>query len=53
MKVIDIFPWDDHFNVGISKIDQQHQRLVELLNLLAREVVCDTKSSRLNRPVAI
>jgi diguanylate cyclase (GGDEF)-like protein/hemerythrin-like metal-binding protein/PAS domain S-box-containing protein len=48
MKVIDIFPWDDHFNVGISKIDQQHQRLVELLNLLAREVVCDTKSSRLN-----
>jgi hemerythrin len=32
MKSIDIFPWDEHFKVGIDTIDKQHYRLVELLN---------------------
>ena len=48
MKPIDIFPWDNHFNVGISAIDEQHCRLVELLNLLAQEVACESQSSKLN-----
>ena len=35
VKIIDIFPWDDNFNTGLAKVDEQHRRLVELLNLLA------------------
>jgi len=35
---IDIFPWDENFNTGITKIDEQHKKLVQLLNLLASHV---------------
>ena len=35
MKSIDVFPWNENFNTGISKIDEQHQKLVQLLNILA------------------
>jgi len=33
--IIDIFPWDDNFNTGLATVDEQHRRLVQLLNLLA------------------
>lgn len=39
---IDIFPWNDNFNIGILKIDKQHQILVDLLNQLANQVAFDT-----------
>ena len=32
---IEIFPWNDNFKTDIPLIDEQHQRLVELINLLA------------------
>jgi diguanylate cyclase (GGDEF)-like protein/hemerythrin-like metal-binding protein/PAS domain S-box-containing protein len=35
MSSIDIFPWNDNFATGIGRIDEQHQRLVEILNDLA------------------
>ncbi len=35
MKSIDVFPWNDYFNTGIATIDEQHQKLVQLLNRLA------------------
>ncbi|MDD2720810.1 MAG: bacteriohemerythrin [Gallionella sp.] len=35
---IDIFPWDDNFNTGIPKIDEQHKKLVQLINMLAGRV---------------
>lgn len=38
IKSIDVFPWSDYFNTGIPKIDNQHQRLVQLLNRLARHI---------------
>jgi diguanylate cyclase (GGDEF)-like protein/hemerythrin-like metal-binding protein/PAS domain S-box-containing protein len=38
MKSIDIFPWNENFNTGIDEIDEQHQRLVKLLNILASHV---------------
>ncbi|MEX8498334.1 bacteriohemerythrin [Leptothrix ochracea] len=38
MNQIDIFPWDDHFNTGFSDIDQQHRKLVDLLNQLASQI---------------
>lgn len=31
----EIFPWHDNFNTGIDKIDEQHKKLVGILNLLA------------------
>lgn len=49
MESIDIFPWDDHFNTGISTIDEQHIRLVELLNLLARAVAFKSDDLYLNQ----
>lgn len=41
----DVFPWNENFATGISQIDEQHQRLVHLLNDVARQVVL--KSDRL------
>ena len=35
MQITEIFPWDENFFTGISKIDEQHRQLVYLLNLLA------------------
>lgn len=35
MKNIDIFPWNAKFNTNIPKIDEQHHKLVDLLNRLA------------------
>ncbi len=38
MKTIDIFPWNENFNTGIPKIDEQHKVLVRLLNQLANHI---------------
>ncbi|MGZ5052874.1 MAG: bacteriohemerythrin [Methylobacter sp.] len=35
MKSIDVFPWNENFNTGLPDIDEQHQKLVRLLNQLA------------------
>ncbi|WP_374324587.1 bacteriohemerythrin [Azonexus sp.] len=48
MQTIDIFPWNEQFNTGIAEIDQQHRKLVDLLNVLASHVAYRTGSSRLN-----
>ncbi len=39
----DIFPWNENFQTGLSTIDVQHQRLVELLNRLATHVALQSK----------
>ena len=31
----EIFPWNDNFKMGIDEIDEQHKKLIELLNNLA------------------
>ncbi len=38
MSSIAIFPWNDNFATGIERIDDQHRRLVEILNDLATHV---------------
>jgi len=38
MNSIDIFPWNENFNTDIPKIDEQHKKLVQLLNKLASHV---------------
>lgn len=35
ISMVEVFPWNKNFETGILKIDEQHKRLVELLNLLA------------------
>ena len=48
MNSIEIFPWSEHFNTGIPKIDQQHIRLVQLINLLASHVAFQSDIPALN-----
>lgn len=35
----DIFPWNKNFETGVEKIDEQHQKLVEILNRLAFHLI--------------
>ena len=35
MYSVEVFPWSKSFETGVPLIDEQHQRLVELLNALA------------------
>lgn len=48
MKSIDIFPWNENFNTGVTTIDEQHRKLVELLNVLASHVAFDADIPALN-----
>ena len=45
---IDIFPWDDHFNTGLAEVDEQHRRLVALINLLASHVANNSTPAELD-----
>ncbi len=29
---MELFKWDTHFQTGIASIDQQHHRLVDIIN---------------------
>ncbi|MFZ2974231.1 MAG: bacteriohemerythrin [Ferribacterium limneticum] len=49
MNSIDIFPWDDNFNTGLSTVDEQHHKLVRLLNDLAGHVAFKTDELTLDR----
>lgn len=52
MVPIEIFPWNDNLNTGVANIDEQHQKLVQLLNRLASDVEfqsdCSSESLILN-----
>ncbi|MDO9224559.1 MAG: EAL domain-containing protein [Pseudomonadota bacterium] len=48
MNSIDIFPWDDNFNTGLPKVDEQHRRLAQLLNHLASQVAFTPDSGQLD-----
>lgn len=48
MNSIDIFPWNENFNTGVAKIDEQHRRLVELLNSLASHVAYQSDLPAIN-----
>jgi len=38
MNSFEVFPWNENFDTGIKAIDEQHKKLVDLLNKLARHV---------------
>lgn len=44
-----IFPWNQNFETGIAVIDEQHQKLVELLNQLARDLAFGASVHGLSR----
>jgi diguanylate cyclase (GGDEF)-like protein/hemerythrin-like metal-binding protein/PAS domain S-box-containing protein len=48
VKAIDIFPWNENFNTGLATIDAQHQKLVQLLNLLASHIAFESNIPTLN-----
>ena len=48
MSSIDIFPWNENFNTGVSIIDEQHQKLVQLLNQLASHMAFHSNIPALN-----
>ncbi len=45
-----VFPWQDKYNVGIESIDDQHKKLVELLNQLA-SAMAEGKGKTVMEPV--
>ena len=48
IKMVEVFPWNTNFETGISKIDEQHKRLVELLNMLAGHLAFRSDTIALN-----
>ncbi len=48
MNSTDIFPWNDNFKTGIDRIDEQHHRLVDLINMLANHLAHQTDTQTLN-----
>ncbi len=46
---IDIFPWDDNFNTGLPKVDEQHRKLVQMLNFLASNIAFGASADSLNQ----
>lgn len=49
MSGIRIFPWDDNFNTGQTKIDEQHRHLVDLLNVVAGHIVFHTGEAEFSK----
>jgi hemerythrin-like metal-binding protein len=49
MMSIDIFPWDNNFNTGLPRVDEQHRKLVQLLNLLASHVAFKSDNFQLSQ----
>jgi diguanylate cyclase (GGDEF)-like protein/hemerythrin-like metal-binding protein/PAS domain S-box-containing protein len=43
-----VFPWNDGFKVGILEIDQQHERLAGLVNVLANHLIYNADVPALN-----
>jgi hemerythrin-like metal-binding protein len=48
MSVLEIFPWNDNLETGIALIDEQHKKLVDLLNLLVRQIATQADAMELD-----
>ena len=44
----EIFPWNENFKTGIASIDQQHLRLVDLINKLASHMIHQSDTATLD-----
>lgn len=48
---IEVFPWNSNFETGIPLVDEQHKKLVDLLNRLAITLVYDTGELELKQVI--
>jgi len=48
MNRIDVIPWDNNFNTGLTEIDTQHRKLVEIINQLAASFAFDASTINLS-----
>ncbi len=48
METVEIFPWNHNFETGIDEVDQQHRRLVDLLNMLVSHLIFQSDTPELN-----
>ena len=48
MNSIDVFPWNENFNTGLPMVDEQHKKLVQLLNSLASNIAFQPDLQKLN-----
>ncbi|MDX8400078.1 MAG: bacteriohemerythrin [Gallionellaceae bacterium] len=44
----EVFPWNDNFETGVTLIDDQHKRLVHLLNILGAHLIYQAELPELN-----
>lgn len=44
---IEIFPWSENFNTGLPQVDEQHRRLVQLVNVLGSHVAFGSEAPKL------
>jgi len=49
IQISEIFPWDDNFGTGIEIIDEQHKKLVMLVNKLAMKIATDSGELTINQ----
>ena len=49
IEFFEIFPWDKNFETGISSIDEEHKRLVNILNHLAAHLANRSHPETLNK----
>ncbi|MEO5342712.1 MAG: bacteriohemerythrin [Gammaproteobacteria bacterium SHHR-1] len=49
IEFFEIFPWDHNFETGIEQIDEQHKRLVDILNHLAAHLANRSRPATLNQ----
>lgn len=45
---VEVFPWDKNFETGIHSIDEQHRKLVSLLNKLVNHLAFQSDAPTLN-----
>jgi len=45
--VLDVFPWNANFETGIPEVDEQHKKLVHLLNVLASHLAFQSAAPKL------
>ena len=53
IEYLEIFPWNESFDTGLTEIDNQHKKLVELLNQLSSHLTYQFKSRNYSLPLII
>jgi hemerythrin len=46
---VEIFPWNQNFETGIPAIDEQHRKLVDLLNVLVSHLAYQSGAPALTK----